>query len=658
MEEEIKPDGIELEDVLRNGAMLVLAEAVDDPQLSLEETGAAEELLALASEASFSSPINQADEKENNNPASHIRTTSSSNRKHICNNCGTTSTPFWRKSSEGVYYCNACGLYLRTHNTMRPLALSKNRDTRRTKMRPEACGNCGATETPMWRKTEDGLVVCNACGLYHKLHNQHRQVGLKRIKPVENSLPAAAKSSVGKKTGRTADFTLVHENRILKDNFGGAAALTSSNSRNSTKYSLEPQFHHKFLPTRLDDSNTSNNCSRSNKDSNSTNTQVVAPIPMAPAVISSVESHQAVDPRKLAYLKNPQGRSVPPLAPKLPLIDSMKQQPQHPHQSQQQQQSTNSPLMPPILANFINSLASTSPDNLTSSQVDHPLQPLLTSIVSQKLKEQKRRGNSVTIGNSINSGLPFNPHSQSNSVTPNNSSTSPPLNVQAMQQQGYTVDYWSPAHLAEFMQNQQQAVYNQQMIQQALFNHQQQLQQQLPNSNNSSYNYNDYIDYNASTSEQQQQQQQQQQMHIYHQLQQQQIQYLQQQNYQYQNPHFNNSNTNNNSSLGHINQQDTNYFLEQFTQFPDHSLPQLQQPPPPRQLSPFSGLKFDKNLIELVNMQFWQEQDAASLSNGPSHQDQPEQEEGGGGGGITAVRNDISNTNSNSNNTRSTNTPF
>ena len=37
-----------------------------------------------------------------------------------CFNCGTTSTPLWRKEREtGHMYCNACGIYKKTHGVER-----------------------------------------------------------------------------------------------------------------------------------------------------------------------------------------------------------------------------------------------------------------------------------------------------------------------------------------------------------------------------------------------------------------------------------------------------------------------------------------------------------------------------------------------------------
>ncbi|KAF9190878.1 putative electron transfer flavoprotein subunit [Haplosporangium sp. Z 11] len=42
------------------------------------------------------------------------------------------------------------------------------------------CANCRTTTTPLWRRDSGGNTICNACGLYYKLHNVHRPVTMKR----------------------------------------------------------------------------------------------------------------------------------------------------------------------------------------------------------------------------------------------------------------------------------------------------------------------------------------------------------------------------------------------------------------------------------------------------------------------------------------------
>ncbi|XP_022820499.1 transcription factor GATA-4-like isoform X3 [Spodoptera litura] len=43
-----------------------------------------------------------------------------------CTNCQTTTTSLWRRNSLGETVCNACGLYYKLHNINRPLAMKKD----------------------------------------------------------------------------------------------------------------------------------------------------------------------------------------------------------------------------------------------------------------------------------------------------------------------------------------------------------------------------------------------------------------------------------------------------------------------------------------------------------------------------------------------------
>ncbi|KAF8587979.1 glucocorticoid receptor-like (DNA-binding domain) [Ramaria rubella] len=41
----------------------------------------------------------------------------------VCTNCQTTTTPLWRRDPEGQPLCNACGLFYKLHGVVRPLSL-------------------------------------------------------------------------------------------------------------------------------------------------------------------------------------------------------------------------------------------------------------------------------------------------------------------------------------------------------------------------------------------------------------------------------------------------------------------------------------------------------------------------------------------------------
>ncbi|ORZ17660.1 hypothetical protein BCR42DRAFT_490376 [Absidia repens] len=134
-----------------------------------------------------------------------------------CANCGTSSTPLWRRAPNGDTICET---YLSTHHVETEQTSQKDQQQQKQQSggggngqiagscpgggkcngtgglsscagcpalnQQQAnrhtlqCSNCRATSTPLWRRDDQGNTICNACGLYYKLHNVHRPVSMKR----------------------------------------------------------------------------------------------------------------------------------------------------------------------------------------------------------------------------------------------------------------------------------------------------------------------------------------------------------------------------------------------------------------------------------------------------------------------------------------------
>ena len=85
----------------------------------------------------------------------------------VCTNCQTTNTPSWRRSKDGrLLLCNACGLYAKLHNRARPF--SKSIDGRTKALKPHFerfnCFNCRLSGHNLFVQTSNGAFICRHCG--------------------------------------------------------------------------------------------------------------------------------------------------------------------------------------------------------------------------------------------------------------------------------------------------------------------------------------------------------------------------------------------------------------------------------------------------------------------------------------------------------------
>ncbi|KAI8576649.1 hypothetical protein K450DRAFT_274555 [Umbelopsis ramanniana AG] len=100
---------------------------------------------------------------DNNLDDSKSSESSSSSKNNVpsgvtkCSNCGTTTTPLWRRNPEGQPLCNACGLFLKLHGVVRPLSLKtdviKKRNRNNAVATPSTSNLAAISKQPKPRST-------------------------------------------------------------------------------------------------------------------------------------------------------------------------------------------------------------------------------------------------------------------------------------------------------------------------------------------------------------------------------------------------------------------------------------------------------------------------------------------------------------------------
>uniref|UniRef100_A0A0N4ZK35 GATA-type domain-containing protein n=1 Tax=Parastrongyloides trichosuri TaxID=131310 RepID=A0A0N4ZK35_PARTI len=85
-----------------------------------------------------------------------------------CHNCGGNNTTLWRRNAEGNPVCNACGLYFKLHGVQRPLSMKKDGDTQKRKRKPRT------TNTENKRKSQHdtrSIPVLHQNGSHQNVYN-------------------------------------------------------------------------------------------------------------------------------------------------------------------------------------------------------------------------------------------------------------------------------------------------------------------------------------------------------------------------------------------------------------------------------------------------------------------------------------------------------
>ncbi|KAM3188311.1 hypothetical protein ACTXT7_000534 [Hymenolepis weldensis] len=111
-----------------------------------------------------------------------------------CVNCGRANSKYWAYDKAGNPLCIYCSnqMYPRYPTAQNSLAaLMPKRFTQSTKKLDRLppnfnvkngtiCSNCQTSKTSLWRRAPEGDVVCNACGLYRKMHGRQRPLTMRK----------------------------------------------------------------------------------------------------------------------------------------------------------------------------------------------------------------------------------------------------------------------------------------------------------------------------------------------------------------------------------------------------------------------------------------------------------------------------------------------
>ena len=76
------------------------------------------------------------------------------------------------------------------------------------------CANCNTSKTSLWRRNSQSQAVCNACGLYVKLHGKERPMQMRKDVIQSRKRKQAGVSSSAKARRRQAEQRNQIENEV------------------------------------------------------------------------------------------------------------------------------------------------------------------------------------------------------------------------------------------------------------------------------------------------------------------------------------------------------------------------------------------------------------------------------------------------------------
>ncbi|XP_078040098.1 uncharacterized protein LOC144471681 isoform X2 [Augochlora pura] len=140
----------------------------------------------------------------------------------------TASAGLGAMADQGDFYKSFCGY----SGACRAYEEKPSRRSSATRRVGTSCSNCQATKTSLWRRNSLGEPVCNACGLYYKLHGINRPPTMKKdnIQTRKRKPKGGMKSTDTPLSGTEAACTNINNN----------STNTNNNHNNNNSLKKEP----------------------------------------------------------------------------------------------------------------------------------------------------------------------------------------------------------------------------------------------------------------------------------------------------------------------------------------------------------------------------------------------------------------------------------
>lgn len=139
----------------------------------------------------------------------------------LCTNCHTVTTPLWRKTNQGDVLCNACGLFYKLHGILRPLNTLSSANNKRPAPRPRAQTSSAMLPSASTgtKRALDNVISTTNVELFSKI-NEHGRAPDKRALYPQMQQPARNDAAATDSFKDFLESPLTMANPALS--FGGA----------------------------------------------------------------------------------------------------------------------------------------------------------------------------------------------------------------------------------------------------------------------------------------------------------------------------------------------------------------------------------------------------------------------------------------------------